>query len=283
MARNQMSISAFARRSLLSPKALRLYDESGLLRPERVDPHTGYRYYSESQLEKARTISLLRRLDVPLATIARIVNSSDLEDAVYLLDEWWRFSEDEFERKRDLQRFVRGQMVESDSGDLSSNHQYQILIREVRETAYVFRSSHVTGPDLPSFIAESHELLQERASQLGGAVGSATVIYRGVVDMDSDGPVDVCFPIASSDGTAEDVRTEARHLQAYIRVLKRQVEFPQILHVYKAIRDWIETEDHEISGPPREVYLGAFDSAAASDPICDIAFPIRIHNGELDV
>jgi hypothetical protein len=36
-------------------KALRLYDELGLLRPAYVDPDNGYRHYDVSQLEEART------------------------------------------------------------------------------------------------------------------------------------------------------------------------------------------------------------------------------------
>ncbi len=54
-----MGIGEFARKSLLSPKALRLYDELGLLRPASVDPDTGYRWYSEGQLNSASRI--LRR------------------------------------------------------------------------------------------------------------------------------------------------------------------------------------------------------------------------------
>ena len=49
-----MSISEFARRSRLSPKALRLYDEMGLLPPARVDAVTGYRLYGTDQIEPAR-------------------------------------------------------------------------------------------------------------------------------------------------------------------------------------------------------------------------------------
>ena len=46
-----LTIGEFARASRLSPKALRLYDELGLLRPVRVDEYSGYRYYSPDQLE----------------------------------------------------------------------------------------------------------------------------------------------------------------------------------------------------------------------------------------
>jgi protein phosphatase len=55
-----MSISEFARRSRLSPKALRLYDEMGLLPPARIDVVTGCRCYGGDQIEPARLIAALR-------------------------------------------------------------------------------------------------------------------------------------------------------------------------------------------------------------------------------
>ncbi len=63
------TIGVFARACRLSPKALRLYDELGLLRPARVDPDSGYRFYDPAQLERARLVAWLRRLGMPLARI----------------------------------------------------------------------------------------------------------------------------------------------------------------------------------------------------------------------
>ncbi len=62
-----VGIGEFARRSRLSPKALRLYDELGLLVPAEVDAETGYRWYADTQLEQARVVAMLRRIRVPLA------------------------------------------------------------------------------------------------------------------------------------------------------------------------------------------------------------------------
>ena len=67
-----MTIGAFAERTRLSRKALRLYDRLGLLPPARTDPGSGYRFYSEDQVASARLVALLRRLGMPLAVIADI-------------------------------------------------------------------------------------------------------------------------------------------------------------------------------------------------------------------
>ena len=67
-----MSSGEFARTSGLTRKALRLYDELGLLTPTRVDPQSGYRFYAPAQLEQARLVAWLRRLGMPLAEIRSI-------------------------------------------------------------------------------------------------------------------------------------------------------------------------------------------------------------------
>ena len=72
-----MPIGRFARLTGLSVKALRHYDELGLLRPAAVDAGTGYRSYSTAQVERAETIRLLRRLEVPLDEIAMLLEADD--------------------------------------------------------------------------------------------------------------------------------------------------------------------------------------------------------------
>ena len=55
----QISIGKFSKITSLSPRALRLYDEKGLLSPKR-DRFNNYRFYTSEQIEpglKIRTLS----------------------------------------------------------------------------------------------------------------------------------------------------------------------------------------------------------------------------------
>jgi DNA-binding transcriptional MerR regulator len=72
-----MQIGRFARLTGLTVKALRHYDEIGLLRPAGVDPETGYRSYEPEQAERAETIRMLRQLEMPLDDITRVLDSND--------------------------------------------------------------------------------------------------------------------------------------------------------------------------------------------------------------
>ncbi|WP_211589183.1 MerR family transcriptional regulator [Microbispora sp. H11081] len=87
--RELLTIGAFARAARLSPKALRLYDELGLLRPAAVDGESGYRYYGPDQLERARLIASLRRLGMPLARVRQVCDLP-APDAAEEVAAYWR-------------------------------------------------------------------------------------------------------------------------------------------------------------------------------------------------
>jgi DNA-binding transcriptional MerR regulator len=61
----------------LTVKALRHYDEIGLLEPARVDESSGYRYYGLEQARPAEAIRRLRSLEVPLDEIRELLGADD--------------------------------------------------------------------------------------------------------------------------------------------------------------------------------------------------------------
>ena len=97
----EMSIGEFARRSRLSPKALRLYDGLGLLSPARVDELSGYRYYEDAQLQQARLIATLRHVGVPLATVKELL-ALDPADMAEQVTAFWREAEARHAGQREL-------------------------------------------------------------------------------------------------------------------------------------------------------------------------------------
>jgi protein phosphatase len=96
-----LTIGEFARASRLSAKALRLYDELGLLRPAVVDPGNGYRRYSPGQLATARVVAWSRRIGMPLAEIRAVVGMPAAA-AAQAVAGYWRRVEADTENKRQL-------------------------------------------------------------------------------------------------------------------------------------------------------------------------------------
>jgi PPM family protein phosphatase len=101
-----LSIGEFARASRLSAKALRLYDELGLLPPARVDPDSGYRFYDPAQLERARLVAWLRRLGMPLARIQVVCDAATPAAAAAGVAAFWAQAESDLASRRDLTAFL---------------------------------------------------------------------------------------------------------------------------------------------------------------------------------
>ncbi|MEU0982811.1 MerR family transcriptional regulator [Streptomyces griseus] len=100
-----VTIGEFARVSRLSAKALRRYDELGLLRPALVDPVNGYRYYDPAQAEEARLVAWLRRIGMPLSRIGRVV-ALDAGAAAVEIRAYWARVEAETAARRDLAMYL---------------------------------------------------------------------------------------------------------------------------------------------------------------------------------
>ena len=71
----KIPIGRFSMITRLTCKALRLYDETGLLSPAVKDRFTGYRYYGEDQLPQAERIRALREMGFEVSAIQRLLCS----------------------------------------------------------------------------------------------------------------------------------------------------------------------------------------------------------------
>jgi DNA-binding transcriptional MerR regulator len=264
-----LSIGEFARRSRLSIKALRLYDRLGLLVPDRVDDGSGYRQYGESQLATARLVALLRRLDMPLAQVAEVLAAGPRASDV--LAAYWDTAEHRFASQRTLVAYLRTRLTGGEGG----YDMYEVKQRDVPDQVVLNEQRHVFVGELQTWLPEAMDRVVKVAQAFGGVVGPGFAIYYGEVSEDSDGPVEVCVPIGGplESGAAASMRREPAHREAYVRITKAQVAYPQILSAYDAVAQWLSANGLT-AGPPREVYFADFAAAGPTDEVCDIAFPI---------
>lgn len=74
----KLSIGALSKLSGVSVRALRYYDQLGLLHPSDI-AKSGYRYYDDAAVERLWQILFYRELDFPLGDIAVILSSPDFD------------------------------------------------------------------------------------------------------------------------------------------------------------------------------------------------------------
>lgn len=254
-----LTIGEFARRSGLSLKALRLYDARGILPPERVDPDNGYRYYAPGQLDRARTIALLRRLDMPLALVGDLVGrpGDELADTVRT---WWA------ERRRELDD--RGPAVDlvvrtvaapdrRPDGPVTGFSSDDVVVTQTPARRVATIRRHVTQRELvATFMADVLTLRQHLADAGAATDHEFWVLFHGAVGPDGDGPVETCVPYEGhADPTGAIVlREEPAHRLASVPVTAQDCCYPQIIGAYLALEGWLAERGLDGTGPVRELY-----------------------------
>lgn len=264
-----LSTGEFGRRSGLSVKALRLYDLSGLLRPAEVDPLSGYRRYAVSQLDRARRISLLRRLDMPLAVIAEVLAGTD-EDAVVRLDRWWAAQEQATAARRGSIGWLRIQLAAATQPP--ATHEVRRRAVPATKVAAIRRETDQQG-----LVDAIHELQWRLRERLAGATFGAEhwVIYHGFVTPDSEAAIEVCVPFTGPAEPVGDmvIRQEPAHTELYTTVVRDDCYYPRIMQAYDALSRHVAAEGLLLDAPVREVYLAQWDSIAGTDPFVLVAQP----------
>jgi DNA-binding transcriptional MerR regulator len=267
-----LTIGEFGRRTGLSSKALRLYDVSGLLRPAEVDPISGYRRYAPSQIERARRISLLRQLDMPLAVVAEVLAGGD-QRAIMLIDRWWEAQEASMRERRGSLDYLRAQLTRTGL----DREPHDVTVHQVAETKLASISREVDQQALVGAIVEAGGEL-DRFLRGAGATPSTEqwVLFHGLVSPDSEATVEVCAPFT---GTVDPVspiviRVEPAHTLARCTVTRGECYYPQIMLAYDDVDAWVRTEGATISGPPREIYFATCGDITDDDPFVHVAQPI---------
>lgn len=267
-----VTIGEFARRARLTPKALRVYDRVGLLRPVHVDQATGYRRYSTAQLATGHLIGLLRDADLSLAEIKLVLAdlAVDAETAVRRLESL----RDSLERRHaDRTLLIRHVQATLRQG---ADPMFTVHTRRVPGYRVMSIQRRLHAPETDGFVREAKAAFRRHLNGLE-PTGPFTLIFHGIVSDESDGPLEAilgCPPdIAPSEVVG--IRTEPEHDEAYTTITKAQWAYPAILAAYDAVACSAPAKARRASRLScREVYRAEPDAIGEDDLICDIAFPL---------
>jgi len=270
-----MTIGEFAARTRLSARALRLYDQLGLVVPARVDAGSAYRLYSDEQVERARLVGLLRRLDMPLAVISSVLDA-DPADAARILAGYWDQVEAVTAERRALVGYLQERLLGKDTTV------YSVATRHVQDRTLLALSRHVTLDGTDAFFADAFARLRAAGRGIEGIDGCPFLVFYGEVSADSDGPIELCRPVAAETGQDAlastdgiEVRVERAHDEAYIRLAMQDMSWPAMLPAYDALARWTAEQRREPAGPPRQVLIADQRTAAPDTLVCDLTIPLR--------
>lgn len=248
----------FGAAARLSPKALRLYAEQGLLPPAEVDPATGYRYYDPAQLPRARLIGRLRALGLPLARIAYLAGLSPAARALELRG-WLRAERERLDE--------RAAVVEAVGEGPEAELVAAVRLRDVPARKVVSRSRRIDSTQLQEHLRTAERDIR---AHLGASAEPRMVFFEGLVTPDSDGVVEVAVPYAGTVEPVADlhVRLVPAHTAAWLAVPPEYEDMPLILRVYDAIETWLD--NHPGLRPCGHPY----ETEPGTGALFDVSYPV---------
>ncbi len=261
----------------LSIKALRRYDEMGLLPAAHIDTTTGYRYYEAEQMQRAEVIRVLRAVDMPLEQIRDIVDAASKSVVSDALVQHRRSLERRLAEHQRMLVYVQA-MLDREQIVIP----YEIELKQVAPMHFAGIRKRTSTADIGNDISAGFKELMQGLSSVGAPpTGSPLILYHDVIDADSDGEIEVGVPVAE-DWAGALIAPDTQATSIVARELPggtaasttHRGAYASVPLAYRSLIDWLVRRDMEVVGPTREIYLNDPMQVASEDLLTRLEFPV---------
>jgi len=265
-------IGQFSKIGMVTVKALRFYEEEGLIAPCHIDAATGYRYYDSGQLPRIHKIVALRQCGFSIPEIRQIMGGRNVA-ALFA------------QRKRELEIAAKaaGAMLASINSYIETLRdgdvmRYQIVLKDL-PSAIVYSKR---------MVVESYDSYFEEIPRIGKECTAANPGLRCVEDppycfieyldgeyKDRDIDIEFCEAV-----TAWGVDTPTIKFKRIERVpgaacVLHKGPYSELRAAYAAVFKWIDDNGYLASGNPRESFIdGIWNRADPADWLTEVQVPI---------
>lgn len=262
-------ISEFSKITNLTIKALRYYDEQGILVPSYRDTN-GYRYYDEQDFNRAELIFLLRQLDFSILELKDVLENMDTKsDLSYYLEE----------KKSMILKNIKKEKALMKQIDLHINH--HPIVKEIKNMKYEILLKEIA----PVYVASIR--YEGKYSDVGNYIGT---IYKSVKNQ-ADGCPFNCYYDSDYKADSADIELcvptktliqgkdiNAKKLPKIKALCTTHIgNYDTINLAYKALYDYGKGHNLTFQTPSREYYVKGPGMVLKGNPekyITEIAIPI---------
>jgi DNA-binding transcriptional MerR regulator len=271
-------IGDFSRIARVSGRLLRYYDSIGLLSPQRIDPATGYRYYSAGQLGRLNRILALKELGLSLEQVARMVEDEiSTEEIRGMLMLKKADLERTLSRETTRLRHVASRLQQID--EQGSLRDYDVVVKSAARQPYlaVRRSYH----RLDEAIAALREVTHTVTARVPAAIREALVVVAHSDFEDENLDLEIGCSLKREltraialPGGQKLTRSELPAVEHLATLVRSGPNYQSHL-AFGALGVWMEANGFQIAGPSREVFLEVpFQRLEQEDAVVEIQIPV---------
>jgi DNA-binding transcriptional MerR regulator len=265
--RAALSIGEFSQITHLSVKTLRRYHEAGLLEPAQVDPHTGYRYYTTSQVPTAQVIRRFRDLGMPVREVGEVLATTDPETRSALIAGHLERLENQLDQTRAAVSSLR-QLLRPAAAPIEVEHRAMPATTTAAIRATVDHSEVLDWYD--GAMAELDRTLRSLQVTPIGPIGG---LYDNALFTDERGDAVVYVPVADppSSGRVQPFVVPA----AELAITVHRGPHDDIDVSYGALGTYVAEHALAVTGPVHENYLvGPRDTDDTTAWRTEIGWPV---------
>ena len=276
------SIGEFSRIARVTPIQLRHYEELGLFKPERIDPETGYRFYSAHQLLRLNRILALKELGLSLPQILRLldeyISAEEIRGMLTMRKAQIEQSlRDELERVRSIEARL-GQIEEQ--GELFDD---VVLKAMPTRTFLSIRQVVPSKEEGFTLMADVHRALPRFAGR--SAIGQFALLFPSESFETENIEVEMGFllngdapeTVLLSDGRAMTVNTlpavETMVTLVCVGIANHE-------RCYGRLGTWMEYHHFRLAGPGLEMFIEPFHPAKGDEAVIEIQLPVTRSAGD---
>jgi DNA-binding transcriptional MerR regulator len=269
-------IGDFSKLSMVSVKALRYYDERGLLKPARVDEFTGYRYYSASQLTRLNRILAMKDMGLSLEQIALLLDKELTPDQIRGM---LRLKQVELHQQlaEGQARLTRIEAWLQTFEQEVTMPAYDVVLKKVTPLQVV--QIHGVAPSMEQIGPTLNRLFDQvlgYISQHGATpVGPSITLYYDTEFCERDISVGACMSFEGRLNDGEQAKVVELPAVETMASVIHHGSFSTIQQAYGAILQWIEANGYHISGPNRELNLEYERGGDEAKFVTEIQFPVE--------
>lgn len=262
-------IGEFSKMSKTTIKALRYYDETGLLKPEHIDPITNYRFYTTRQLVTVHRILSLRQVGLSIDEIRLVLSGQHPEEL--LMRRRTELLEELSERNDQLSRIDFMLQYKEDSF-----MSYVATIKQIPEC--IIYTKQLTVPGIDSYfqvIPAIGEQMKEKYPDLQCTVpGYCYIQYLDGEYREKDIRIEWCEAVTEMKPDFDDIVFRKSPAITALSVMHKG-PYSSLREAYAFALKWNEDNGYQMTDLARECYIdGIWNKDDENEWLTELQFPI---------
>lgn len=260
----------------ISIKTLRYYDEIELLIPEKIDPYSGYRYYSNKQLTLVLVIKHFKEAGFPLKEIKQLLGREDLEYNKTKIKEKCKEIDDRINDLIRLKEKLNFCLYERKKQEYTKK-EAQIEIKYIPETyiAYLRSPGVISVDEFTVRYCRLMSLIEKNKFHTTKNV--MALYYNSCIEFENNDRQEYDIEVCAQISETKEMPGLVRKFGGFRAVSSIHYgSYDNMIEVYRKMVEYINKNGYEICGPAIDNYIvDIISTCDENNYVTELLIPIK--------